>query len=88
MSNPSRGTVGERLADHSIGDGLHLTAPEAANELGVSATTLTDWRAAARGPKYVKVGRRVLYRVGDLREFIAAQVVDPATKKPVPSRAA
>ena len=42
----------------------------AARYLGVSAGTLSVWRSTGRYPlPFVKVGRRVRYRIGDLLAF-------------------
>lgn len=52
-----------------------LTPEEAARRLGVTKHTLSNWRKyhKARLP-YVRVGRLVKYRAGDLKEFIEANV--------------
>lgn len=45
---------------------------QAAEALGISPGTLSVWRSVGRyNLKFTKIGRRVKYRVGDLREFIA-----------------
>lgn len=31
--------------------------------------TLANWRASRKGPRYVKVGGRVLYKLADVLEF-------------------
>ncbi len=41
-------------------------------------STLANWRAEKRGPKYVKYGKRIIYRGSDLNAFIEAHVVEPA----------
>lgn len=43
---------------------------EAAEYLGCSPRTLDHWRSRGRGPKYLKVGTRVLYRISDLDAFV------------------
>lgn len=48
------------------------TPDEAAEILRTPATTLQWWRTTGRGPKYVKIGRRVFYRLVDLDEFVSA----------------
>ena len=50
----------------------------AARKLHSSPATLSTWRSLGKGPKYVKIGGRVFYRLGDLDAFIDASVVDPA----------
>lgn len=49
---------------------LHLTTRQAAFHLGISHRTLEDWRLTGFGPCFVKLGRRVLYRMQDLIEFV------------------
>ena len=46
------------------------TPPEAARLLRVRATTLSQWRWQGRGPRYRKVGGRVLYLRSDLEEYL------------------
>ena len=44
---------------------------QAAELLGISAGTLSVWRSVGRyALPYVKIGRRVKYKAGDLRDFI------------------
>ncbi|MEI7870111.1 MAG: helix-turn-helix domain-containing protein [Candidatus Methylumidiphilus sp.] len=44
---------------------------QAAELLGISAGTLSVWRSVGRySLPYVKIGRRVKYKAGDLRDFI------------------
>ena len=50
---------------------------EAAGYLHTPVTTLQWWRHLSRGPKYVKIGRRIFYRKADLDAFIAAAVHTP-----------
>lgn len=47
-----------------------LTAPEAADYLRQAASTLATWRVNGVGPKYVRLGRRVLYRASDLAAYV------------------
>jgi hypothetical protein len=49
----------------------------AATYLCVKAITLQWWRTMGRGPVYLKVGRRVLYRKSALDGFLAAGVREP-----------
>ena len=47
-----------------------LTPQDVAKRLGVSVTTLATWRCTKRYPlAYVKVGRLVRYRMGDVETF-------------------
>jgi len=54
-----------------------LTSEEAAHFLGYSPTTLRNWRLYKRGPKYIKDGHSVRYRVQDLREWEEERVIKP-----------
>ncbi|WP_425408222.1 helix-turn-helix transcriptional regulator [Hyphococcus sp.] len=48
-----------------------LTESEAADVLGVSPRTLSNWRCRGGGPDYVKMGSKAIrYRLDDLNEFI------------------
>jgi predicted DNA-binding transcriptional regulator AlpA len=46
--------------------------------LGLAEQTLARWRSEGHGPPYVKLGKKVYYRVGDLRSWIDGQGVTPA----------
>ncbi len=45
--------------------------------LGMSPATLAVWRITNRGPSYLKLGRRVLYRRESLERFQASHTIDP-----------
>ena len=51
---------------------IFLTQVEAARLLRVSPRTLERHRVAGTGPRFVKVGRRVLYRQTDVEDWTAA----------------
>lgn len=54
---------------------LLLDEGAAARLLGLSSHTLRAWRAATRGPKgprFVRCGRSVRYRLADLESWMAA----------------
>ncbi|WP_020095696.1 helix-turn-helix domain-containing protein [Methylobacterium sp. 285MFTsu5.1] len=42
----------------------------------VKSETLWTWRKEQRGPKFVKLGREICYRVDDLLAWIASNVVE------------
>lgn len=47
----------------------------------VAAQTLARWAVEGQGPRFVKLGRRlVAYRAGDLREWLQGQVRDNTTQ--------
>jgi hypothetical protein len=49
-----------------------LKQEQAAEACGLSPRTLERWRYEGRGPRFAKLGKRVLYRPQDLVEWIAA----------------
>ena len=49
----------------------------AAALLGIAPATLRNSRSRGRGPKYCRVGRRVVYRVRDIDAYLEAHAVDP-----------
>jgi hypothetical protein len=49
---------------------------EAAAYLGVRPNTLEVWRCKHRGPKYAKLGTRVLYDPDDLDDYYAARSIN------------
>lgn len=55
----------------ALAPGELLDEKEAAAALGCAICTLRNWRSQKRGPRFVKVGRRLVrYRRSDLAEFI------------------
>lgn len=59
-----------------MSEGRKLNNREAAAFLGVKPNTLEVWRCKHIGPRYAKLGRRVLYDVADLEEFFASRSID------------
>lgn len=51
-----------------------ITESNAAILLCVSPATLRKWRWEGKGPKFIKVGRKVAYRDSDISAFIDSQV--------------
>lgn len=45
--------------------------PVAAAVLGCSVSELDRMRSQSRGPKVVRFGRRIVYRLSDLEQFLA-----------------
>ena len=61
--------------DRLVGDRLVATA-EAAKILGARKGTLVVWRSQQRyALPYVKIGRKVMYRISDLLAFIETRIV-------------
>jgi excisionase family DNA binding protein len=50
-----------------------LTPQEAADYLRTGVRTLERWRRVGGGPVFVKIGRRVGYRLADLESWVSQQ---------------
>jgi excisionase family DNA binding protein len=55
-----------------------VTRQQAAEYLGVTPQALSQMSVRGQGPRYVRVGRSVRYRRGDLFAWIESRVVDPS----------
>ncbi len=47
-----------------------LSTQEVADYLGVTIHTLCVYRITGNGPKYLKIGRTIRYRVSDVRNWV------------------
>ena len=56
--------------------GATIAPDAAASRLGVTPETLANWRWRGDGPRYVRVGRRVRYRLADLLDYLDRQSRD------------
>lgn len=52
-------------------DTKHLTQTDLARRWRISPRTLERWRWLGQGPKYLKIGGRVVYRLDDIEAFEA-----------------
>ena len=69
--NQAASTGEARQILDTSGDSVLITPSQAALAMGVSVGTLAVWRCTSRYPlSYVKIGRSVKYRVGDIRKFL------------------
>ncbi|WP_408053264.1 helix-turn-helix transcriptional regulator [Streptomyces sp. CMC78] len=48
-----------------------MTPGEAAEYMGLSVSTLANWRCRNEGPPFVKAGRAVRYRLADLDRWLS-----------------
>lgn len=46
-----------------------MTSDQVAERLGVQSQTVRAWRLRGAGPRFMKVGRRVVYRSADVEAF-------------------
>ena len=47
-----------------------MTESEVSEATGFKTTTLRQWRAERRGPRFIKIGRSVRYREVDIEVWI------------------
>jgi hypothetical protein len=52
----------------------HLNQIELSRRWSISPRTLERWRWLGQGPRYLKIGGRVVYRVEDIECFEAGQL--------------
>jgi len=52
-----------------------FTTRQAAQYLGLSISTLNKWRCYGFGPKYLKLGRAVRYRLEELDRYLEARLL-------------
>lgn len=58
-------------------DGQMLNAEQAAAAIGSNPATMSVWRCTKRQViPYHKIGRRVVYKAGDLKKFMQARTID------------
>jgi hypothetical protein len=60
----------------------HLDQDELAERWLISPRTLEQWRWQGRGPRYLKIGGRVVYRLSDIEGFEAANLRAGASDLP------
>ena len=62
------------MVDNLTSAERYLRTPEAARLLGLSGRTLEKHRTHGTGPRYRKLGGRVVYRLSDIEAFESARV--------------
>lgn len=73
------------MRDRAAVDPIFDTA-SAAQLLGVKPGTLEVWRCKGIGPRFVKSGARVIYRLRDINEFLDSRTRS-STADPGPATA-
>lgn len=56
-----------------------LSPHDLAERLGVPLATLARWRSQGTGPRYLKVGRHVRYRIADVEKWENSRYADQLT---------
>ncbi len=62
--------------------------PQAAEQVKLSPRTLEDYRTKGGGPKYRRLGKRILYRPEDLDEWVDARAFVSTSQYPQKQKAA
>lgn len=57
-------------------DQVVMATPAAADYVGISVDSLKHWRLRGKGPRFVRVGSRVVYRIADLDAWLADHLVN------------
>ncbi len=47
----------------------HMTPSHIARRWGIAPKTLQNWRCVGKGPPYIKIGGRILYRREDIEQY-------------------
>ena len=58
-----------------------IDTPATAAKVGLQKNTLEIWRTKGIGPRFVKVGRRVMYRVSDVEAYLDANTCQSTSDK-------
>jgi hypothetical protein len=72
----------------SRADLRHLNQEQLARRWSISPRTLERWRWLRQGPRYLKIGGRVVYRLNDIEVYENSQAHAPAALPPGASAAA
>jgi len=61
----------------AVASDVLLTPEKAADFLGVSKETLAQWRSERRGPRYIKLEKRLVrYLPSDLHNYLSAHSIE------------
>ncbi len=66
----------------------HMNQIDLARRWSISPRTLERWRWIGQGPRYIKIGGRVVYRLEEVEAFEAQQTRDSTSQtSPTPALA-
>ncbi len=54
---------------------MMISTQEAAAMFSIASGTLQNWRSLAKGPRFFRVNRKILYKMEDLEDFFTANPV-------------
>ena len=60
----------------------HLNVYQLSKRWGLSTGTLDHWRRYGKGPRFLKIGGHVLYRLCDVKAYEEQQVRQTTAKDP------
>jgi predicted DNA-binding transcriptional regulator AlpA len=72
------GSVRNQFAHHGDGTERHLSIEQLAEREGVPVRTVYWWNQTGKGPRRMKLGRSIRYRLADVEAWEAAQIVEAA----------
>ncbi len=56
---------------------IHILTPQSlADLLGYSLRTVEDWRRKGTGPRYLRIGKHVRYRMSDVESWLETRYGD------------
>jgi excisionase family DNA binding protein len=70
MKGMDTDTTSKRQASRGIGE--LITSQQLAEVLGIPLATVYQWRMRGTGPRAIKVGKHVRYRVSDVADWLDA----------------
>jgi predicted DNA-binding transcriptional regulator AlpA len=57
-----------------------LNTEQVAKRCGLSEMTVRKWRMTGEGPRFIRLGRAVRYRLNDLEAFLAGRAFSTTTE--------
>jgi len=63
----------------------HMNQQQLAKYWGISTRTLERWRSIGWGPRYIKIGGRVVYRVEDILEYESEHLYESTRSRSHPT---
>lgn len=62
---------------------MHLTPKEVADRLRTNLGTLSNWRYRGDGPRFIKLGRKVLYPLAEIEAFEQRSLRENTAQRPI-----
>lgn len=63
------------------GDDELLTTAQLAQEMHLTERAIEKWRMLGTGPRFAKIGRKVLYRRADIRAWVQSRTRDSTSEQ-------